>query len=79
MAEGALGYYRYLNQIPMCASPEHTAAIHDLKLWRSTIPHRRPPMGFNTMTDDINYSRGGDYLYIVYNRIGYSGPFESGV
>lgn len=48
--------------------------ITDIGLWRSHDDQNTPPSGWEGMTGDINRSRSGDYLYLVWRTKEYRGP-----
>ncbi|KAH6989989.1 hypothetical protein EDB80DRAFT_815995, partial [Ilyonectria destructans] len=71
IAAGAGGDYRYFQ---WSRNMNVDRFITDIALWRSDDDQSTPPSGWDGMSSDINRSRSGDYLYLVWRTKAYSGP-----
>ncbi|TFK60643.1 hypothetical protein BDN72DRAFT_850335 [Pluteus cervinus] len=61
LAKGAGGDYRYL--VPTTSSG--SARVTAVALLRTPFPVTEAPVGWQSITTDINAGRNGDYLYII--------------
>ncbi|CAL8128939.1 unnamed protein product [Orchesella dallaii] len=67
LAQGAGGYYRY---IKMQRNSYATDVITEISLYRTSQKEDDPRNGgrWQFKSEDINSKRGGDYLYLVWNK-----------
>jgi hypothetical protein len=74
---GAMGNYPDLSKgigrerryIVPVVSPSNNDKITEVRLLRSHSSTVRPPEGYSRISRNINQSRGGDYLYLVWKTV----------
>ena len=62
LAKGAKHEFRYAFAWP---NPNEARKITEVMLFRSKDVIDRPPHGWDQITSDLNWERGGDFLYLI--------------